>query len=317
MGVGKRKSGWTAVLSSVVLSLFVLGVLVFSFFRWMAPALEIGLPEIHRFCARLAPFVVGVLLIVLGVSLRASKQREFDERLDERIRAGNLFAVGGEEPAGKAGAEAPGAQAAKAVAELAAAPQTSFEMEPEAAPAATAQAAAAATAAAAIAAEAGLTAPAAEEEEPDALALEISEEISKIALEEAFVSTIDDNDPTIRAIDAVVLAEEDSFDSAPDIDAVDRRDFRACVEDELESATRLGYDISFARMFDVDPDEARKVLKEAADLFVMGDGSLLCVLPFYDLDEAGRLCSAVGGRFVSTSRRGRPLDLATVVRELS
>lgn len=275
MGVGERKGNWTAVLSSVVLSLLVLGFFVFAFFRWMVPSLELDLAQIHSFCATLAPFVAGVLLLVIGVSLRAGKQKEFDERLQERMRQQSLFALPQEEPV-------PAAQAQEAAAPAAEA----FEEEETAV------------------------------EEPEAYAAELTAEIQKIAEEEAYVSLLDDNDPIIRMIDAVVLSEADAFPPARDAEAVDQSDFHAYAADELESAGRLGYDISFVRLRGCDPAQAREAAGGAGRLFSMSDGTILCVLPFLTEAEAQKMFErfqADDRRFAS--RDGRDLDVDAVLAQ--
>jgi hypothetical protein len=101
MEENRKKSSWGTVFSAVLLALLVLGFLVFAFFYWIAPYFKLNSSDVYRFCILLLPFVIGIILIVIGVSVRARKQHEFDEALRDRIRAGNLFALPEEEPAQK------------------------------------------------------------------------------------------------------------------------------------------------------------------------------------------------------------------------
>lgn len=101
MEENRKKSSWGTVFSAVLLALLVLGFLVFAFFYWIAPYFKLNSSDVYRFCTLLLPFLIGIILIVIGVSVRARKQHEFDEALRDRIRAGNLFALPDEEPVQK------------------------------------------------------------------------------------------------------------------------------------------------------------------------------------------------------------------------
>ncbi|MFA7206615.1 MAG: hypothetical protein WC102_09835 [Saccharofermentanales bacterium] len=101
MEENRKKSSWGTVFSAVLLALLVLGFLVFAFFYWIAPYFKLNSSDVYRFCILLLPFLIGIILIVIGVSVRARKQHEFDEALRDRIKAGNLFALPDEEPVQK------------------------------------------------------------------------------------------------------------------------------------------------------------------------------------------------------------------------
>ncbi|MBO4387916.1 MAG: hypothetical protein J5785_00570 [Spirochaetales bacterium] len=440
---GNRKTSWGTVLSAVLLSILVIGILVFAFFRWIAPSIDLKKEQVYSVGILLLPFVLGIIFITLGTSIRINRQKDFDEALRDRIRANSLFALPEEEPQDLVGKKQPeqkpqepqeepqavqpledirpreeeelpkqqeepspisiftpeednslddyNEQLSRQLEEIANAEPTEPEAEPQPAsedvtdivdqfteeepaeeePVAEEPAAEEPAAEEPVAEEPAVDeVPVGEElpEEPQAetpaetspedLPAETSQEelpatevfptedaessdtpevipafipveTAKEAPEEEpaepsasevpdedYQSIIDSDDPVIRDIDAVELNED--FAPAADVQPVDINDPDAVAKDELDSANRLDYDVSFARIEGTDSQAVQAALGEAAHIFENEDGSVSVIIPFYNAAEAKQALSSAGGQVSMTSRKGRKdLDYSKIQQELA
>lgn len=416
---GNRKTSWGTVLSAVLLSILVIGILVFAFFRWIAPSIDLKKEQVYSVGILLLPFVLGIIFITLGTSIRINRQKDFDEALRDRIRANSLFALPDEEPQDLVGKKQPeqkpqepqeepqavqpledirpreeeelpkqqeepspisiftpeednslddyNEQLSRQLEEIANAEPTEPEAEPQPAsedvtdivdqfteeepaeeepvaeepavdevpageelpeepqaetPAETSQEEL-------PAAEVFPTEDAESSDTPEVIPAFIPVESAKEAPEEEpaepsasevpdedYQSIIDSDDPVIRDIDAVELNED--FAPAADAQPVDINDPDAVAKDELDSANRLDYDVSFARIEGTDSQAVQAALGEAAHIFENEDGSVSVIIPFYNAAEAKQALSSAGGQVSMTSRKGRKdLDYSKIQQELA
>lgn len=419
---GNRKTSWGTVLSAVLLSILVIGILVFAFFRWIAPSIDLKKEQVYNVGILLLPFVLGIIFITLGTSIRINRQKDFDEALRDRIRANSLFALPDEEPQDLVGKKQPeqkpqepqeepqavepledirpreeeipkqqeepspisiftpeednslddyNEQLSRQLEEIANAEPTEPEAEPQPAsedvtdivdqftkeePAQeepVAQEPAAQEPVDEVPAEQELpeeprtetpeetsaeelpaeevffTDEAESSDAPEVIPAFIPVEPAKEATEaepaensasevpdEDYQSIIDSDDPVIRDIDAVELNED--FAPAADVQPVDINDSDAVAKDELDSANRLDYDVSFARIEGTDSQAVQAALGEAAHIFENEDGSVSVIIPFYNAAEAKQALSSAGGQVSMTSRKGRKdLDYSKIQQELA
>lgn len=417
MGDGKKKNSWGTVFSATLLAILVIGFIVFAFYRWIVPQFAIRSADIHRVVVLLLPFAVGILLILLGVSVKSKKQKDFDDALRDRIRVGNLFALPEEEPVDKekmpaseksqmskpAGIHGMAEQKCSDEDGLEGFAQESFDsdeqidgLEADAAeekPESDAEEAieqpadipaglppeAAAKKAPEVAApepdtdsideysellarqleeitgesdeqdeSAEASSPVSiddadivdtiekesqpEAETPDQPLPSLSEEEPEKQEEEErfaaeseqaeeddeFTSLLDENSPVIKAIDAVQLSADDEFARTYEARSVNRDDVYDYITDELDSAQRIDYDISFVKIKESDEGSLAGLLGESAKLFKLSDGSIVAVLPFYNQGETRNALGSLGddAKVLSREREGRRLDAGLVVREM-
>lgn len=405
----KRISSWGTVFSAVFLAMLILGLCVFSLFFWVVPYFKINSAQIFNFCILILPFVIGIIMVLIGVSLRIRKQREFDEALMDRISAGNLFAMPDEEPsANKASGKAkltPAEEEEKAAFDSVSSQvfndaqeeddehhpladlrvtdsledldnQLSKQLESIIAKDGTAEAEpinpvfddisdildqldheendsnqlhpdetplvaeepsenALALEDAASAESAGPEqAVAAEAESIPDDSVDTSQDVvdtlpsmmdsfeadqPSSVNEEAepdYQSILDDNDPVIRDIDSVILSDNDSFQATDDVEPVDDKDYMSCLEDELDSAERIGYEISFAVIYDADSNEVEPMLAGHGQSFSISDGNLFLIIPFFNSEEAESILKNTGHNYKLSSRNGRTIGSQAVTREL-
>lgn len=427
MGDGKKKSSWGTVFSATLLAILVIGFIVFAFYRWIVPQFAIRSADIHRVVLLLLPFVVGILLILLGVSVKSKKQKEFDDALRDRIRTGNLFALPEEEPVDKdlssekdQMAKAAGIHTAEQKRseedELAGFAQQSFDSDEQfdGFDAAVAEEKPESDAEEAIEQPADISAglssetaaektsevaapepetdsideysellarqleeitgesdvhdesaeasspvsiddadivdtieqesrseaetPAAqpsplldeEHQEEEALLAAESEqveeveeikeikEIEEVEEDDEYISLLDENSPVIQAIDAVPLGADDEFVKTYETRSVNQSDVYDYITDELDSAQRIDYDISFVKIKGSDEGSLEGLLGESAKLFSLPDGSIVAVLPFYNQGETRNALGSLSddAKVLSRGREERRLDVSQVVREM-
>ncbi|MGP1419123.1 MAG: hypothetical protein ACTTJZ_04865 [Sphaerochaetaceae bacterium] len=415
MGDGKKKSSWGTVFSATLLAILVIGFIVFAFYRWIVPQFAIRSADIHRVVLLLLPFVVGILLILLGVSVKSKKQKEFDDALRDRIRTGNLFALPEEEPVDKdlssekdQMAKAAGIHTAEQKRseedELAGFAQQSFDSDEQfdGFDAAVAEEKPESDAEEAIEQPADISAglssetaaektsevaapepetdsideysellarqleeitgesdvhdesaeasspvsiddadivdtieqesrseaetPAAqpsplldeEHQEEEALLAAESEQVEEVEEDDEYISLLDENSPVIQAIDAVPLGADDEFVKTYETRSVNQSDVYDYITDELDSAQRIDYDISFVKIKGSDEGSLEGLLGESAKLFSLPDGSIVAVLPFYNQGETRNALGSLSddAKVLSRGREERRLDVSQVVREM-
>lgn len=415
MGDGKKKSSWGTVFSATLLAILVIGFIVFAFYRWIVPQFAIRSADIHRVVLLLLPFVVGILLILLGVSVKSKKQKEFDDALRDRIRTGNLFALPEEEPVDKDLSSEKG-QMAKAAGihaaeqkrseedELEGFAQQSFDsdeqldgfdaaveeekpesdaeeaieqpadisvgLSSETAAEKTPEVAApepetdsideysellarqleeitgesdvhdeSAEASSPVSIDdadivdtieqesrseaetpAAQPSPLLDEEprEEEALLAAESEQVEEIEEDDEYISLLDENSPVIKVIDAVQLSADDEFVKTYEARSVNQSDVYDYITDELDSAQRIDYDISFVKIKGSDEGSLEGLLGESAKLFSLPDGSIVAVLPFYNQGETQNALGSLSddAKVLSRGREERRLDVSQVVREM-
>lgn len=93
-----KKNNWSKTFSAIILAFMLVGIITYVFFDWIAPYYEIPVTRVRDFIIKLMPFLVGLILMVIGINLKVKKQRDFDEALQDRISNESLFALPDEEP---------------------------------------------------------------------------------------------------------------------------------------------------------------------------------------------------------------------------